>query len=40
MDSKICFQTSFIVVDAMRGRYASFKVLTVTVWEIFGGQTN
>ena len=29
-----------IVVDAIRGRCASLTVLTATVWEIFGGQTN
>ena len=40
MDSKICFELSFIVVEAIRGRCASFTVLTATVWEIFGGLTN
>ena len=40
MDSKIGFEMSFIVVEAMRGRCASFMVLTAKVSEIFGGQTN
>ena len=40
MDSKICFEMSFIVVEAIRGRCASFTVLMATVWEISGGQTN
>ena len=40
MHSKNCFEMSFIVVEAIRGRCASFTVLTATVWEIFGGQTN
>ena len=40
MDSKICFEMSCIVVEAIRGRCACFTVLTGTVWEIFGGQTN
>ena len=40
MDSKIGFEMSFIVVEAIRGRCASFMILTVTVSEIFGGQTN
>ena len=31
---------SLIVVEAIRGRCASFMVLTATVLEIFGGQTN
>ena len=31
---------SFIVVEAMRGRCASFMVLTAKVSEIFGRQTN
>ena len=39
MDSRIGFNISFIVVEAIRGRYASFMVLTATVSEIFGGQT-
>ena len=39
MDSKICFEMNFIVVEAIRGRCASFTVLTATVSEIFGGQT-
>ena len=30
---------NLIVVDAIRGRCASFTVLTATVSEIFGGQT-
>ena len=40
MDSKIVFEMSFIIVEAIRGRCASFMVLTSTVSEIFGGQTN
>ena len=39
MDSKIDFEMSLIVVEAMRGRCASFMILTATVLEIFGGQT-
>ena len=30
---------NLIVVEAIRGRCASFTVLTATVSEIFGGQT-
>ena len=40
MDSKIGFEISLIVVEAIRGRCASFMILTATVSEIFGGQTN
>ena len=40
MDSKIGFEMSLVVVEAIRGRCASFMVLTGTIWEIFGGQTN
>ena len=40
MDSKIGFEMSLIVVEAIHGRCASFMVLTATVSEIFGGQTN
>ena len=40
MDSKIDFEMSLIVVEAIRGRCASFMILTATVSEIFGGQTN
>ena len=39
MDSKIGFEMNRIVVEAIRGRCASFTVLTATVSEIFGGQT-
>ena len=39
MDSKIGFEMNLIVVEAIRGRCASFTVLTATVSEIFGGQT-
>ena len=39
MDSKIGFEMHLIVVGAIRGRCASFTVLTATVSEIFGGQT-
>ena len=38
MDSKIGFEMSLIVVEAIRGRRASFMVLTATVSEIFGGR--
>ena len=31
---------SLIVLEAIRGRCASFMILTATVSEIFGGQTN
>ena len=40
MDSKIGFEMSLFVVEAIRGRCASFMILTATVWEISGGQTN
>ena len=40
MDSKIGFEISLIVVEAICGRCASFMILTATVSEIFGGQTN
>ena len=40
MDSKIGFEMSLIVVEAIRGRCASFMILTAMVSEIFGGQTN
>ena len=40
MDSKIGFEMNLIVVEAIRGRCASFTVLTATAkLEIFGGQT-
>ena len=39
MDCKIGFEMNLIVVEAIRGRCASFTVLTATVSEIFGGQT-
>ena len=39
MDSKIGFEMNLIVGEAIRGRCASFTVLTATVSEIFGGQT-
>ena len=42
LDSKIGFEMNVIVVEAIRGRCASFTVLTATVSEIillFGGQT-
>ena len=39
MDIKIGFEMNLIVVEAIRGRCASFTVLTATVSEIFGGQT-
>ena len=40
MDSNIGFEMSLIVVEAIRGRCASFMILTAKVSEIFGGQTN
>ena len=40
MENKLGFKISFIVVEAMRGRCASFLILTASVSEIFGGQTN
>ena len=40
MDSKIGLEMNLIVVEAIRGRCASFTILTVTVSEIFGGKTN
>ena len=40
MDSKIGFEMSLIVVEAIRGRCTSFMIHTATVSEIFGGQTN
>ena len=39
MDSKIDFEMSLIIVEAIRGRCASFMSLPVTVSEMFGGQT-
>ena len=40
MDSKIGFEISLIVAEAIRGRCASFVILTATVSEIFDEQTN
>ena len=40
MDRTIGFEISLIVVEAIRGRCASFMILTATVSEIFGLQTN
>ena len=34
MESKICFEMSLVVVEAIRGRCASFMILTGTVSEI------
>ena len=39
MDSNIGFEMSLIVVEAIRGRCASFMSLPATVSEIFGRQT-
>ena len=39
-DRKIGSEMSLFVVEAIRGRCASFIILTATVWEISGGQTN
>ena len=40
MDSNSCYEMSLIVVEAIRGRCASSMILTATVSEIVGGQTN
>ena len=40
MDNKIGFGMSLIVIEEIRGRRASFMILTATVSETFGGQTN
>ena len=40
MDSKICFEMSVFVVDAIRGQCASFMIVTATVSEVCGGQTS
>ena len=40
MDNKIGFEMSLIVVEAIRRRCASCMIITATVSEIFGGQTN
>ena len=40
MESKIGFEMSLIIVEEIRGRCASFMILTAMVSEIFGGQTN
>ena len=40
LDSKISFEMSLIVIEAICGRSASFTAPTATVSEIFGGQTN
>ncbi len=40
MDSIIGFEMNVIVVEAIRGRCASFMSLRATVSEIFGGQKN
>ena len=40
MESKICFEMSVFVVEAIRGRCASFMIVTATVSKICGGQTN
>ena len=34
------FEMSLFVVEAIRGRCASFMIITATVLEIYGGQTN
>ena len=39
MGSNIGFEMSLIIVEAIRGRCASFMSLPATVSEIFGGQT-
>ena len=40
MDIKIGFKMSLIVFEAIRGQLACFMILTTTVSDIFGGQTN
>ena len=40
MYSNIGFEVSLIVVEAIRGRRASFMILTATGSDIFGGQTD
>ena len=40
IDSKIGCEMRLIAVEAKRERCASFMILTATVSEIFGGQTN
>ena len=40
MDSKICFEMIFFVVEAIHERCANFIILTATVAEICGGQTH
>ena len=40
MDSKVCFEMSLFVVEAIRGRCASFMILSATVSEMCGGQTD
>ena len=40
IDGKIGFEMSLIVVESIRGRSGSFMILTATVSETFGGQTN
>ena len=40
MDNKIGFEMHIFVVEAIRGRCASFMNITATVSEICGGQTN
>ena len=40
MDRKICFEMSVFLVEAIRGRCANVMILSTTVSEICGGQTN
>ena len=40
MDSNIGYKMNLVVVEAIRGRCASFMILTAMVSEIFGRQTN
>ena len=40
MYGKIGFEMSLIIVEAIRGRCASFMIQMATVSEIYGGQTN
>ena len=40
IDTKIGFEMSLIVVEAMRGQCASLMILTATVSKLLGGHTN
>ena len=40
MDSKLGFEMSLIVIEAIRGRCANIVIPTARVSDVFGGQTN